>query len=64
MTMGRRVTERPSHPDGTKYEFNCCAAPDVRGQPVDFDDWSEGEPLERKVCESCGHDWTDQLADA
>lgn len=47
--MKTRVTERPRHPDGTKYEFNCCPAPQVYEE--------DGS----KVCEVCGYDWTEVL---
>jgi hypothetical protein len=48
--MLKKVTERPERPDGVKYEFNCCAVPDVRETP-------QGQ----KVCQACGHDWTEEL---
>jgi hypothetical protein len=48
--MKTQVTERPRHPDGTKYEFNCCAMPQV----YEHEDGS-------KVCEACGYDWTEVL---
>lgn len=46
----KKVTERPTTPDGFKYVFDCCPEPDV----WEHDDGS-------KVCETCGHDWTEAL---
>lgn len=48
-----KISERPEHPDGTKYEFNCCAYPDVH--------WEHSTVREVAECRNCGYDWTDQL---
>lgn len=42
--------ERPKHPDGTYYQFNCCALPDV---------WEYGDGSFQ--CRNCGYDWTGVL---
>ena len=50
---GFRVAERPEHPDGTKYEFDCCVMPNVC--------WQGAAKASNAVCENCGYDWTEEL---
>ena len=46
----KKVFGKPSHPDGQKYRFNCCASPDV---------WKYSDDEQR--CRVCGHNWSDKL---
>lgn len=50
-TPVKKVFDRPSHPDGHKYNFNCCASPDIWR-------YTDGD----KRCKVCGHNWTEQLS--
>lgn len=51
-TPVKKVFAKPSHPDGHKYNFNCCPSPDV---------WEYDDGIER--CRVCGHDWSEALGD-
>ena len=57
MSGGFPTARRPEHPDGTKYPFDCCPAPDVREALAD----PESDERKEYWCESCGHDWSEVL---
>lgn len=47
-----RAIRRPTHPDGEEYRFTCCLESKV---------YVTGD--ERRICRTCGHDWTSELLD-
>lgn len=49
-TPVKKYFGKPSHPDGKKYDFNCCASPDV---------WDYSDDKVR--CRVCGHNWTSEV---
>lgn len=50
VTPVKKRVDRPSHPDGQKYNFDCCPSPDVW-------DYSDNEAR----CRVCGKNWTNEL---
>lgn len=49
MVKAIEIADLPEHPDGYKYEHNCCPSPNV---------WVYSDGSER--CKTCGYIWKEK----